>query len=216
MPFASSSAAPDPNEGLRERKKRITRQELHEAALHLVLRDGLAQVTVEEICAEAGYAPRTFFNYFASKEAALIVEVDDGHAALAAELPARIGPGELIAEVYAALLRYVREHEPTVANVEAHHEVLDRYPEVLSLQLRAFDAAQRGLVAVLRERTELDTDWPQAEVTASMVTMLMRTAFSQWLRGNGTRPIHEYIQTTFETARELIIAVPRENPGSPS
>jgi AcrR family transcriptional regulator len=58
--------------GRRERKKRATRQLLRAAALDLVAARGLASVTVEAITEQAGVAPRTFFNYFASKEDAII------------------------------------------------------------------------------------------------------------------------------------------------
>jgi AcrR family transcriptional regulator len=58
--------------GRRERKKRATRDMLRAAALDLVEGKGLAAVTVEAITEQAGVAPRTFFNYFASKEDAVI------------------------------------------------------------------------------------------------------------------------------------------------
>jgi len=55
---------------LRERKKQQTRQAIHDAARALVLEEGLAQVTIADICARAGISERTFFNYFPSKAAA--------------------------------------------------------------------------------------------------------------------------------------------------
>ncbi|GAA3566331.1 hypothetical protein GCM10022222_57740 [Amycolatopsis ultiminotia] len=54
--------------GLREEKKRRTRQALIEAALTLFDEDGYDATTVAGIAARAGVSPATFFNYFVTKE----------------------------------------------------------------------------------------------------------------------------------------------------
>ncbi|MBN9613486.1 MAG: TetR/AcrR family transcriptional regulator [Actinobacteria bacterium] len=56
--------------GLRERKKQLRRQAIHESALRLIEQQGLDGTTVEQICESVGVSPRTFFNYFPSKAAA--------------------------------------------------------------------------------------------------------------------------------------------------
>src|SRR5918997_803418 len=59
-------------QGLRERKRAATRQALHAAAVRLAIEHGADRVTVEAIADEAGVSRRTFSNYFANKEQALL------------------------------------------------------------------------------------------------------------------------------------------------
>src|SRR5699024_1808460 len=58
--------------GRREQKKLETRRAIRNAGLDLALENGLESLTVELIAHTAGVSPRTFFNYFASKEDALV------------------------------------------------------------------------------------------------------------------------------------------------
>lgn len=58
--------------GLRERKRRATRHAIQTAILDLAERDGYDRVTIEDISAAADVSPRTFFNYFPSKDDAVI------------------------------------------------------------------------------------------------------------------------------------------------
>ncbi|MFI9504808.1 TetR/AcrR family transcriptional regulator [Nocardia sp. NPDC052566] len=61
--------------GLRERKKEATRIALAEAAARLVLELGPDAVTTDAIAEAAGVSPRTFRNYFTSKEEAVVHSV---------------------------------------------------------------------------------------------------------------------------------------------
>lgn len=57
---------------LREQRREQTWRAIHEAALNRVCERGMRGTTVEEIAQEAGVSPRTFFNYFPSKEDAVL------------------------------------------------------------------------------------------------------------------------------------------------
>jgi AcrR family transcriptional regulator len=66
------TTVPADSAGLRERKKRETRLALHRAALDLVEESGFEAVTTEQIAARAGVSTRTLFNYFPTKESAVL------------------------------------------------------------------------------------------------------------------------------------------------
>ena len=63
-------------EGLRERKKRLMRQQLTDTATAMFLERGFDAVRVSEIAAACGVSEKTVFNYFPSKEA-LILDLPD-------------------------------------------------------------------------------------------------------------------------------------------
>lgn len=61
-----------PTMSLRERKKIETWEAIHRAAAEQALENGLEQATIEKITTEVGISRRTFFNYFPSKEDAIL------------------------------------------------------------------------------------------------------------------------------------------------
>ena len=69
--------------GMRERTKLATREALSAAALRLAREHGPQNVRVDDIAEAAGVSPRTYNNYFSSREQAIVV-------ALAAEPGARV------------------------------------------------------------------------------------------------------------------------------
>lgn len=77
--------------GLRERKKAATREALRRAALRLALERGPENVRVDDIADDAGVSPRTYNNYFSSREQAIVAGVvEDRGERIAAAVLARL------------------------------------------------------------------------------------------------------------------------------
>ena len=187
--------------GLREQKKQRTKQDLVRAAVRLVLERGLENVTIEEISAEAGYAPRTFFNYFPTKHSALIVEPGHGMDLLLENLPERIDPDRLLDVLWVVLAEEVAAAPPEVTDIQARHELMHRYPELVPQQLKAFITAEQQLAERLSERS--GTPLPRAEIAAALAVAVLRSAFQQWVRAEDDRPFAWFLRSAIDTTREL-------------
>ena len=135
--------------GLREQKKRQTRRELHHAVLQLILDEGLDNLTVDRIAAAAGVSSRTFFNYFPTKEAAILGLPPDLDQRLREALdarPADEGPWQSIMALAQRLLERQSDDQ------ELRHEVIRRYPKLVHSMRAATNDARETARSVLAER----------------------------------------------------------------
>jgi AcrR family transcriptional regulator len=71
-------------EGLRERKRRITRQTIAREALELFARQGYADTTIPQIAEASGVSPRTVSAYFPHKEDLAFPDSDEAFGRLEA------------------------------------------------------------------------------------------------------------------------------------
>lgn len=196
--------ASPPEPGLRERKKRATRRALQRAALRLVAEHGLDAVTVEEIAADADVSPRTFFNYFATKEDALSAvdpdATEENRAALAAR-PTDEPPLQSLRAVFLA------RAEQTASDIEFWRyraAVAKAYPELFARVLGASVASDHAIAVVLAERmgADLRTD-PRPLLLAGVTSVARRTAMQLWIAGGQQRNIVEVLAECFDRITEL-------------
>ncbi|HMG61865.1 MAG TPA: TetR family transcriptional regulator, partial [Streptosporangiaceae bacterium] len=69
-------------EGLRERKKRLMRQQLSDTATQMFMERGFDAVRVAEVAEACGVSEKTVFNYFPTKESLILDRLDSTMAAL--------------------------------------------------------------------------------------------------------------------------------------
>jgi AcrR family transcriptional regulator len=94
-----------PDEGLRERKRRLTRQLISDAATAMFATRGFDNVKVSEVADRVGVSEKTIYNYFPTKESMVLDTADEMVERLAVALRER-GPNESLTE---AVVRAVRE-----------------------------------------------------------------------------------------------------------
>jgi AcrR family transcriptional regulator len=163
-------------EGLRERKKRRTRAALRRAALSLTVERGLDHVTVDEIAAAAEVSPRTFFNYFASKEEAVVGDDPDARRLLLEHLRERPADEPPLVALGAALATYADEMAADHDLWTLRRALLEQHPELLPRLLGASASAEREVAAALAERAGLPAGHPYPALVASVALAAARTA----------------------------------------
>ncbi|WP_461118624.1 TetR/AcrR family transcriptional regulator [Saccharothrix stipae] len=166
--------------GLRERKKLATRTALADAALRLCEAHGLDGVTVEQVANEAGVSLRTFFNYFSSKEEAVVAGDVATAAAFVRAFADRPDAEPVLPALRAALVEVVpdRIDPQRVAQLRA----LRRTPALLPHQIAAFSAQERELAAAVAARVGVDpaTDLYPVMFAATVMATL-RVVVGWWL-----------------------------------
>jgi AcrR family transcriptional regulator len=180
--------------GLRERKKLATRTALHEAALRLVAERGLDRVSVDDIAAAADVSPRTFFNYFTSKDDAVVGVDPAGPARQAAAVAARPA-----AESPVEALRAV-ERESAVEMAADRElwplrlQVIDANPALVGRLAAAFGESERVLAGAIAERTgtRVDVDvYPG--LLAGVAAAAMRSSLHRWLATGFTASLPDLV-----------------------
>ena len=78
-----------PDEGLRERKGRLTRQLISDAATALFVTRGFDEVKVSEVAERVGVSEKTIYNYFPTKESMVLDTADEMVDSLATALRER-------------------------------------------------------------------------------------------------------------------------------
>ncbi|MFF0311994.1 TetR/AcrR family transcriptional regulator [Streptosporangium sp. NPDC004379] len=165
--------------GLREQKKQATREALREAALRLALERGPDNVRVDDIAEAAGVSPRTYNNYFSSREQAIVAAVTGEReariAAAVADRPDGVGLADAVIE--AVVDQYTA---PDASGRDALLLITTR-PALRDAFIDATTAIEHPLTEAIAGRLG-DGDTHTARVLAASVAAAVRVVLERWLR----------------------------------
>jgi AcrR family transcriptional regulator len=215
-----------PELGLRERKRLATRRAIQRAALQAVRERGLDGATVDEISRIADVSPRTFFNYFPSKEDAILGETPtlegnpESAGFVADRGPILRGLARVIVHGSTLLMsdaELVRERralgkmypELTVRRMATVHRFEEELTELVATRLRAEDPQMTAEEVADRAR-----------LAALSAFAFVRHAWFTWIEHPDASPsLADHIEHAFEQGASLIAgsAAPpaSETPTSP-
>ncbi|MGR6921458.1 TetR/AcrR family transcriptional regulator [[Actinomadura] parvosata] len=137
----------------RDRRRAEKQQAIRRAAVRIALDQGVEAATVEAISAAADISPRTFFNYFASKEEALTPEPPWRPEEFVGLLTGRPADEPVFESLKAVARELVVRIRPAMEDLEPFMELRRRHPE-LAAKARAVDETKvmESLLGAVRSR----------------------------------------------------------------
>jgi AcrR family transcriptional regulator len=169
----------------RDWQREQTRQDLALAAFDLAAEHGLGNVRVPQIAAAAGVSPRTFNNYFPSKEAAIAWPATRRADRLAASLSGR-PPGEPLGDALVAAVTSMYgpdEMDGLPADwLRRFRALVAVEPTLHGEFLKTADVFEAALADAIAHRTGADPGQLEPRVLAAVVIGAERAAIRYWAR----------------------------------
>jgi AcrR family transcriptional regulator len=179
---------------LRERRKQETRDEIRRTALALVQDRGYDSVTVDLISERSGVSVRTFFNYFANKESAMVATPPPIPESAVDEFLSRSGPHELFADLAELAVSMFEESTSGPLDFETSIQIVMTVPALATLQHGALAERESQFVELIATRLTLDPDDARPAVIAAAFVGAIRIACQRWSRTHDRQPFAEEVR----------------------
>ena len=205
-------------EGLRERKKRLMRQQLSDTATQMFMERGFDAVRVAEVAEACGVSEKTVFNYFPTKESLILDRLDSTMAALRTGLAEPgVAPTEAALRILDGELSdmtswLARQDDPAAggAAIRRFGTLIRATPSLRAHQSDMMDQFTAVAAGILAERAALSADDPEPQIAATALLGLWRIQFrslSKYLDGTRTpAQVHQAVTADVRRAARLIDA----------
>jgi len=193
-----------------EQRKQQTSFRLSSVCRRLTAERGLSGFTIEEVCDEVGVSRRTFFNYFPSKEEAVLgVNEDEEMQLISARFLERGSRGWEV--VLDDLVELVGEYVQSVGpNVDDHLEIIrimEREPKLFARFIGAGREREAEIMALVATREGVAVDDPHAQAVVGILSTAMRSSVEQLLKPGGSEHFSTALRDSL-TAIRAVLALP--------
>lgn len=186
-----SAAKPtDKADGLRERKKRATREQISDVATELFITRGFEHVTIDEVAAAANVSRMTVSNYFPRKEDLFFDHGDDVQELLRSALDSRGSRSPVAALRALAHALFEQGHPLTRMNrdIAGYWKVVTESSALHARALELLEQLERELGRMLSASVEVRAGDPTGRMIAAIVLGAWRVAFGEVLRCQRSAP----------------------------
>jgi AcrR family transcriptional regulator len=171
--------------GLRERKKRRTREALIDAAINLFRSKGFEATTIDEIAEAVEVSPRTFFRYFDSKEDVALSLIDQQFTSVYAAFAARPPAEPVLRALRHAVVDMMRAYESGTAGYDTNRyscaqQLLKDSHAVHARSLELCTIRLADLAAHVAARMGVPATDARPTLVAAVVTTAIQTAIVAW------------------------------------
>jgi len=184
-------------EGLRERKRRQTRERIGQAAMTLFIERGFDATTVDDIAAAADVSKRSFFDYFPTKEDVVFAWQDRFGDVLIAAVAARPTHEPLARAVEEALTSTV------VAAVDpqslAIAKLIAETPALRARDQLKYAKLEQKLTCALMERVKGEAGQLRARLVAMVAVGSLRVGAEVWHARRRAENVETYIKRVFKS-----------------
>jgi AcrR family transcriptional regulator len=175
-----------PEEGLRERKRRVTRQLISDVAAAMFATRGFDDVKVSEVADRVGVSEKTIYNYFPSKEALVLDNADESLERLTRTLRERRA-GESLTE---AVLRALEADadafddapEELIEFIPRFIQMIDGTPTLRAAWLELHDRVAKVIRDEIAAQAEIDPSNPEPMIAGRALAGLVDVAFESRVR----------------------------------
>jgi AcrR family transcriptional regulator len=195
--------------GRRERKAQETAARLTSVSRRLTAERGLGGFTVQEVCDEADISRRTFFNYFPSKEDAILgVHPEEEIERFAAEFLGRGSRGwaRVIDDLVDLVIDHLEEVNIDTASHAEFTAAMDREPQLLLRFMGVSRQRDRQAVALIALREGVASDDVRAQAVVSVLTAVLKSAGDRYLDPTNSQDFTALVHYDLAAFREVLVS----------
>jgi AcrR family transcriptional regulator len=191
------------DEGLRERKKRIMRQQISDTATSMFLERGFDDVRITEVAAACNVSEKTIYNYFATKESLILDREDE----MARETRRTLGPGAAkISPVWATVGVLTIQMDELFSHWEGAKEqdmtmmrrfvdLIERTPALRTAQVDMMDRLAQVAAESMAARAGMNPQDPEPQIAANALVGLWRIFFQAVVKYSGEKTTPGEVRT---------------------